>query len=120
MLVKTSAPIYEENSNANGKRKKGQFKKKFQTGFQKGYTKIKDAGALPVIESLLGLQIGSGVSTVGTGAEMPQNTNITPPPTEMSTTKKVVIGALILGAIVGAYFYFKAPSPKKATVKPIK
>jgi hypothetical protein len=123
MLVTTSRPIYEENSNANGKKKPrtGKFRKKLATGFQKGYAKVKEAGALPVIENLLGLGMGSG--TTPTGADLPSSTPIdTPPPTTMSTTTKVVIGVLVLGAVVGAVYYFnKNKSVKgKPSVKIVK
>ena len=106
MLVKTNAPIYEENSNANGKKKPrtGKFRKKLATGFQKGYAKVKEAGALPVIENLLGLGAVSG--TIPTGADLPSGTPIETPPTGMSTTTKVVIGVLVLGAVIGAVYYF--------------
>lgn len=124
MLVTTSRPIYEENSNANGKKKPrtGKFRKKLATGFQKGYAKVKEAGALPVIENLLGLGMGSG--NMPTGADLPSGTPIDtpPPPTTMSTTTKVVIGVLVLGAVIGAVYYFnKNKSVKgKPSVKIVK
>jgi hypothetical protein len=115
MLVTTSAPIVEETSNANGKRKKGQFKTKATNTFKKGYTRVKEAGALPVIENLLGLNQG----TTPTGA----TDNFLPPPPPppptptMSTTTKVVIGVLVLGAIVGGYYYFSKGKGKKGSTK---
>ena len=122
MLVTTSRPIYEENSNANGKKKPrtGKFRKKLATGFQKGYSKVKEAGAFPVIENLLGL--GSGTTQMG--ADLPNATEIPTPQqtTTMSTTTKVVIGVLVLGAVVGAVYYFnKNKSVKgKPSVKIVK
>jgi hypothetical protein len=35
----------------------------------------------------------------------------------MSTTTKVVIGVLVLGAIVGGYYYFTKGKGKKGTTK---
>ena len=123
MLVTTSAPIYEENSNADGKKKPrtGKFRKKIAKGFQKGYTKVKEAGAFPVIENLLGLNMGSG--NTPTGADLPSATAIeTPQTTGMSKTTKIVIGVIVVGAIVGAFYYFnKNKSVKgKPSVKPVK
>jgi hypothetical protein len=115
MLVTTSAPIVEETSNANGKRQKGQFKQKASDTFKKGYTRVKEAGALPVIENLLGLNQGTTTPT-GTGNFTPP-TDTPPPPTTMSTTTKVVIGVLVLGAIVGGYYYFTKGKGKKTTAK---
>jgi hypothetical protein len=116
MLVTTSAPIVEENSNANGKRQKGQFKKKATDTFKRGYTRVKEAGALPVIENLLGLNQGATTPT-GTGNFLPPTDTPPPPPTGMSTTTKVVIGVLVLGAIVGGYYYFTKGKGKKGTTK---
>jgi hypothetical protein len=115
MLVTTSAPIVEENSNANGKRQKGQFKQKATDTFKKGYTRVKEAGALPVIENLLGL--GQGTTTQTGGNFTPPPPPPPPPPTTMSTTTKVVIGVLVLGAIVGGYYYFTKGKGKKGTTK---
>ena len=118
MLVTTSAPIVEENSNANGKRNKGQFKKKATDTFKRGYTRVKEAGALPVIENLLGLNQGATTPT-GTGNFLPPPPPPPPPTpeTEMSTTTKVVIGVLVLGAIVGGYYYCTKGKGKKGTTK---
>ena len=115
MLVTTSAPIVEENSNANGKRQKGQFKQKASDTFKRGYSRVKEAGALPVIENLLGLNQGT---TNQTGENFtPPPPPPPPPPTTMSTTTKVVIGVLVLGAIVGGYYYFTKGKGKKTTAK---
>ena len=117
MLVTTSAPIIEETSSANGKKKSGTFKRKAGDTFRRGYSQLKEAGGLPVIENLLKLNTGTGM---GTGT-IP-NENLLPPVEQpldttkppMSTTKKVVIAVLILGAIGGAYYYFNK-STKGAT-----
>ena len=114
MLVTTSAPIVEENSNANGKRQKGQFKQKASDTFKRGYSRVKEAGALPVIENLLGLNQGT---TNQTGGDFTPPPPPPPPPTTMSTTTKVVIGVLVLGAIVGGYYYFTKGKGKKTTAK---
>ena len=114
MLVTTSAPIVEENSNANGKRQKGQFKQKASDTFKRGYSRVKEAGALPVIENLLGLNQGT---TNQTGGDFTPPPPPPPPPTRMSTTTKVVIGVLVLGAIVGGYYYFTKGKGKKTTAK---
>jgi len=120
MLVTTNAPIYEENSNVSGKKKQrtGKFRKKVATGFQKGYAKVKEAGALPVIENLLGLNTGSGTTEMG--ANLPTQTEEVIAPKTMSTTTKVVIGVLVLGAVVGAYFYFNKTAKGKPSVKTAK
>lgn len=120
MLIKTTNPIYEEQSSAEGKKKKktGKFRKKLASGFQKGYTKVKEAGALPVIENLLGLNTGSG-TTATDGFPTPTPTE-TPAPTGMSTTTKVVIGVLVLGAVVGAVYYFNKSAKGKSSVKTVK
>ena len=114
MLVTTSAPIVEENSNANGKRQKGQFKQKASDTFKRGYSRVKEAGALPVIENLLGLNQGT---TNQTGENFTPPPPPPPPPPTMSTTTKVVIGVLVLGAIVGGYYYFTKGKGKKTTAK---
>jgi hypothetical protein len=114
MLVTTSAPIVEENSNANGKRQKGQFKQKASDTFKRGYSRVKEAGALPVIENLLGLGQGTTTQTGGNFTPPPPPP---PPPPTMSTTTKVVIGVLVLGAIVGGYYYFTKGKGKKTTAK---
>jgi hypothetical protein len=114
MLVTTSAPIVEETSNANGKKKKGAFKKKASETFKKGYTRVKEAGALPVIENLLGLNQGTPTAT---GTDFMPPPPPPPAPTGMSTTTKVVIGVLVVGAIVGGYLYFKKSKGKKAVTK---
>lgn len=115
MLVTTNAPIIEETSSANGrrsKRRKGDFGTKAKTTAERGYTRLKEAGALPVIENLLGLNKGNTI-TVASEQFMPPPPP--PPPTKepMSTTKKVIIGVLIVGAIAGAYYYFTKVQGKK-------
>lgn len=116
MLVTTSAPIIEETSNAEGDKKTGKFRKKAGEKFRSGYGKLKEAGALPVIENLLKLNTGSGTNL--------PNENILPPPpppptepTGMSTTSKVFIGVLIVGAIAGAYYYFNKSGKTGKTAK---
>ena len=110
MIVRTSAPIIEESSNASGKRKKrvkGDFGKRATEKFKGGYAKVKESGALPVIENLLGL--GKTPETVVTDTTLPtkETEQKDTTPTGMSTTKKVVIGVVILGAIIGGYLLYK-------------
>jgi hypothetical protein len=115
MLVTTNAPIVEESSSANGKRRtrqKGQFGKQATEKFRSGYTRLKEAGGLPVIENLLGL--GQGTTTNTEANFMPPPPPPPPPPTGMSTTTKVVIGVLVVGAIAGAIYYFTKVKGKTA------
>jgi hypothetical protein len=110
MIVKTNAPILEESSNVSGK-KKGTFGKKATEKFKSGYGKVKEAGGLPVIENLLGLS----PKTPLTDPLIPTTTVVTTPtPEPMSTTKKVIIGVVVVGAIVGAYMYFKKGQKKSS------
>ena len=109
MLVTTNAPIYEEKSSANGKKKspKGTFRKKLKTGFQKGYTRLNEAGAFPVIGNLLGLTTSNSGNPPIESVPISAQPEIPQPPKKMTTTTKVLVGVVVLGAIVGAYFYFK-------------
>lgn len=119
MLVTTSAPIIEETSNLEGNKRTGKFRKKAGEKFRSGYGKLKEAGALPVIENLLKLNTATGSGTIPNENLLPptQQPLDTPPP-PMSTTKKVVIAVLILGAIGGAYYYFTKSGKKgKASKK---
>lgn len=113
MIVKTNAPILEDSSNASGKGKKGAFGKMATEKFKGGYGRLKEAGALPVIENLLGL--GQKPQNVVTDPNLMLPPVVeTPPPTGMSTTTKVVIGVVVVGAIVGAYMYFKKGKTKSS------
>ena len=114
MLVTTNAPIVEETSSANGNRRRtrGQFGKRATEKFRKGYGRIKEAGALPVIENLLGLN--QGTSTPNTTDLMPPPPPPPPPTKKMSTTTKIVIGVLVAGAIAGAIYYFTKVKGKKS------
>ena len=114
MIVTTSAPIIEEISSANGKKNKGQFKKQAGERFRSGYGKLKEAGAFPVIENLLKLNTGTGMGTgSGTATGMVDENLLPPkvdedlPPKKMSTTTKIVIAVLILGAIGGGIYFYK-------------
>lgn len=121
MNVITSRPIIDGDtamidsfSNAGGKKPKkkrtGEFGKKIKEGGNKAYVRLKEAGALPVIENLLGLQPTQPTTEVTDG-------NVLPPTTEkepMSTTNKVLIGVGIVGAIgLIWYFGFRKDAPKK-------
>lgn len=112
MLVTTNAPIVEETSSANGKkRKKGQFGKQATEKFKSGYSRLKEAGGLPVIENLLGLNQGTTPNAMATDFMPPPPP---PPPTGMSTTTKIVIGVLVAGAVAGAIYYFVKVKGKKS------
>lgn len=122
MNVITSRPIIDgetsrvdEFSNARGKRTKrqrtGNLGKKVKEGGNRAYVRLKEAGALPVIENLLGLaptQVQNQIT----------DENFTPSPTEkapMSTTTKVLIGVGIAGTIgLIWYFGFYKKNAKKA------
>lgn len=118
MLVTTNAPIVEETSSANGRkkrtRKKSEFGQKATEKLKQGYSRVKEAGGLPVIENLLGLNQGAIQSNTGTIDAM------TPPPppppqtTGMSKNTKIFIGVLVVGAIAGAIYYFTKVKGKKA------
>lgn len=101
MNVITNAPIIEESSSANGK-KGVKSRKKIGSNLQAGYGKLVDAGALPVIGNLLGLN-PKPVTPIDTTVVTTIDT--TPPP--MSTTKKVVIGVVVVGVIVGIIYLVK-------------
>jgi hypothetical protein len=115
MLVTTSAPIVEENSNANGKRQKSGRGKRASEIFKQGYSRVREAGALPVIENLLGLS-PSGQNQGGQNFTPPPPPP-PPPPTGMSNTTKIVVGVVVLGAVIGAVYYFTKVKGKKTTVK---
>ena len=106
MIVKTNAPILEDSSNVVGKGK-GTFGKMATEKFKGGYGRLKESGALPVIENLLGL--GQKPQNVVTDPNLmlPPVVVTPPPPTGMSTTVKVVIGVVVVGSIIGAFMYFK-------------
>jgi len=121
MNVITSRPIIDGDttmidnfSNAGGKadkkKRRKEVGKKIKEGGNKAYVRLKEAGAIPVIENLLGLQPSNPPTTE------PTDGNILPPtePTPMSTTKKVLIGVGIAGAIgLIWYFGFRKDAPKK-------
>jgi hypothetical protein len=105
MIVKTNAPILEDSSNVVGKGK-GTFGKMATEKFKGGYGRLKESGALPVIENLLGL--GQKPQDFSTNPNFnPPPPPPPPPPTGMSTTVKVVIGVVVVGSIIGAFMYFK-------------
>jgi hypothetical protein len=110
MFITTNAPIIEEQSNAVGKKKA--FKKAGEK-IKGGFTKFTQAGGLGVIENLLNPQGNMGAN-MGT-------TNVLPPPppepvkTGMSTTTKVIIGVLVIGAIAGAIYYSKKGKGAKSS-----
>ena len=110
MFITTNAPIIEEQSNAVGKKKA--FKKAGEK-IKGGFTKFTQAGGLGVIENLLNPQGNMGAN-MGT-------TNVLPPPppepvkTGMSTTTKVIIGVLVVGAIAGAIYYSKKNKGAKSS-----
>ena len=106
MNVITNAPIIEESSSANGKKglkSKGQLGAKAKAG----YGKLVDAGALPVIGNLLGLN-QTPVAPMDSTVVTPIDT--TPPP--MSTTKKVVIGVVVVGVIASIIYLVKKSGKK--------
>ena len=120
MNVITSRPIIDGDSamidsfsNAGGKtdrkKRRKEVGKKIKEGGNKAYVRLKEAGALPVIENLLGLQPTQTTTEVIDGNVLPPTEN---PP--MSTTKKVLIGVGIVGAIgLIWYFGFRKDAPKK-------
>lgn len=110
--------LNDDYSNAGGKKPKkkrtGEFGKNVREKTQKGYIRLKEAGGIPVIENLLGLTPSQTVV---------ESTNLDiQPPSEtkapMSTTKKVLIGVGIAGAIgLIWYFGFRKNAPKSASKK---
>jgi hypothetical protein len=101
MNVITNAPIIEESSSLNGKKAR-KSTGKLGANLKTGYGKLVDAGAFPVIGNLLGLN-PTPVTPIDTTEVTPIDT--TPPP--MSTTKKVVIGVVVVGVIVGIIYLVK-------------
>ena len=51
----TKAPIIEEVSSANGKKGKRKKSGKVSDSLKRGYSRLKEAGGVPVIENLLGI-----------------------------------------------------------------
>lgn len=105
-------------SNAGGKRTKrkrtGELGKNIREKTQKGYTRLKEAGGIPVIENLLGLTPSQTV-VESTNLDIQPQPETKPP---MSTTKKVLIGVGIAGAIgLIWYFGFRKNAPKSASKK---
>ena len=110
MKVITDAPIFEEQSNAKGKNWTN-----FQNWSKDKYGKIKDAGAFPVIENLLGL--GKKPTP-----EPPVFNN--PPPIldsnenkkpKMKLATKIIIGVVGVGIIVGVIYLIRRN--KKGSLK---
>ena len=108
MKVITDAPIFEEQSNAKGKN---------WTNFQKWskdkYGKIKDAGAFPVIENLLGL-----------GKKPKPDVDVNPKPDfilqeepkpKMKLATKIIIGVVAVGVVVGVIYLIRRN--KKGSLK---
>ena len=122
MNVITNRPIIDgENSqndyysNAGGKTPKkkrtGEFGKNLKEKTQKGYVRLKEAGGIPVIEKLLGLAPSETVIETPSGTDITMTNDGKAP---MTTTKKVLIGVGIAGAIgLIWYFGFHKNAPKK-------
>jgi len=106
MIIKTNAPILEDTSNVVGKGK-GTFGKMATEKFKGGYGRLKESGALPVIENLLGLGQKPQDFSTNPNLNLQPVVVTPPPPPTMSTTIKVIIGVVVVGSIVGAYLYFK-------------
>ena len=114
MFITTNAPIIEEQSNAVGKKKA--FKKAGEK-IKGGFTKFTQAGGLGVIENLLNPQ-GSQGTNMGENQQQQQQQQQQVqelPPKGMSTTTKVIIGVLVVGAIGGAIYYSKKGKGAKSS-----
>lgn len=110
--------LNDDYSNAGGKKPKkkrtGEFGKNVREKTQKGYIRLKEAGGIPVIENLLGLTPSQTV-VESTNLDIQPPSDTKPP---MSTTKKVLIGVGIAGAIgLIWYFGFRKNAPKSASKK---
>lgn len=124
MLVMTSAPIIEETSSANGKRK--QNAKKVGNSFKRGYSRLKEAGGVPVIENLLGIgTLPDPNSAPVVGAGLPdQNpiipTDETPKKEGLSKTTKIVLWSVAGLAVVGLGIYLYKRSKSNVSMAKIK
>jgi hypothetical protein len=110
--------LNDDYSNAGGKKPKkkrtGEFGKNVREKTQKGYIRLKEAGGIPVIENLLGLTPSQTV-VESTNLDIQPPSDTKPP---MSTTKKVLIGVGIAGAIgLIWYFGFRKNASKNARKK---
>ena len=109
MKVITDAPIFEEQSNAKGKNWTN-----FQNWTKDKYGKIKDAGAFPVIENLLGL---------GKKPKPKPEVNVNDNPNliieqekpKMKLATKIIIGVVGVGIIVGVIYLIRRN--KKGSLK---
>jgi hypothetical protein len=110
MKVITDAPIFEEQSNAKGKNWTN-----FKNWGKDKYGKIKEAGAFPVIENLLGL---------GKKPKPKPDVDINPKPDfileddpkpKMKLATKIIIGVVAVGVIVGVIYLIKRN--KKGSLK---
>ena len=90
----------------------GEFQKKAKEFGQRGYTRLKEAGAFPVIENLLGLTPSQTVIETPKGNEIIMTDD--GKPQKSTTTRKVLIVVGIAGAIgLIWYFGFRKNAPKK-------
>ena len=107
MKVITDAPIFEEQSNAKGKNWTN-----FQNWTKDKYGKIKDAGAFPVIENLLGL---------GKKPKPEADVNYKPDlvieqeKPKMKLATKIIIGVVAVGVVVGVIYLIRRN--KKGSLK---
>lgn len=126
MLVMTKAPIIEEMSSANGKKKKTKKNRKFGENLKKGYGKLRDAGGVAVIENLLGV----GAVDPNLASQTPidggtQDLNL--PPTDgekdkkpMSKTTKIVLWTVGIVAVAGLSYYLYTKNKGKVSSAKIK
>ena len=107
MKVITDAPIFEEQSNAKGKNWTN-----FKTWGKDKYGKIKDAGAFPVIENLLGLGKKPNPEPVVNYKPDPIIEQEKP---KMKLATKIIIGVVGVGIIVGVIYLIRRN--KKGSLK---
>lgn len=130
MLIMTKAPIIEEMSSANGKKKRKKRSGKFGKNLKQGYSRLRDAGGVSVIENLLG--VGAldpnlaSETPVGGGASQELNLPLTDeklndkPKTPMTKTTKIVLWSVGILAVAGLSYYFYTKSKGKVSSAKIK
>lgn len=129
MLVMTKAPIIEEVSSANGRKGKRAKSGKVSDSLKKGYTRLKEAGGVPVIENLLGIgAVGANMPPVDgnllitdPNADKKPDADADKKPEGMSKTTKIVLISVGVLAIAGIAYYLYARSKggkvSSATIK---
>ena len=125
----TKAPIIEEVSSANGKKGKRKKSGKVSDSLKRGYSRLKEAGGVPVIENLLGIgAVGANVPVDGGNFQTQTQTDEKLPdldlnkkPEGMSKTTKIVLISVGVLAVAGiSYYLYKNSKGGKVSSAKIK